>query len=1257
MKTFALSLDGKTAEAREGETVLQLARRLGVEIPALCYDPRLPPYASCFVCIVEVEGRRGVVPACATKCEPDMVVRTSSEGVIGLRRMALELLLSNHHGDCVAPCSMACPAGIDIRSYLAEAARGGYDRAARIIKERNPFPSVCGRICPHRCEEACRRHLVDDPVAINRVKRFVADLDRCSGKPWRPELAPRNGKKVAVIGGGPGGMSAAYFLAQLGYELVVFEAMPKAGGMLRYGVPDYRLPPDVLDDEIRQILDLGVRLECQKAWGRDFHLDDLRRQGFSAIIVAVGAWAGSPMDVEGEDRPGVWSGIALLERVARGESVSLGDRVAVVGGGNTAIDAARTALRLGCREVSIVYRRTRLEMPAHPEEIQQAEEEGVGFHFLTAPLGFFGDKQAAGMRCIRMRLGEPDKSGRRRPVPVPGSEFDMPLDGVVAAIGQKVAWGRFDGDGLEITKWGTVQADEATLRASQPDVYALGDCFTGPATAIDAIAGGRRAALAVHAALSGEAPDLRPHPFNISQGRWQDLDRKDYERQPRLPRAVAALLPPADRAKTSAEVEATIFEAAAVKEAERCLLCGCQEVGACLLRRYAARYGATGERFAGEKHKPAEIQDHPYIVRDPRKCILCGRCVRVCAELQGVGAIGLAGRGFSTQVLPAFNESLQAVNCKSCGQCIATCPSGALRARLKDERTTAWRTREAEVVCPYCGTGCRLTVDISESAVERVHHKVGGESAEPAVCSRGFTGFDLLVRADRLREPMIKSGGRWRAASWDEALRASAEGLRRAFEARGGDSVAVLGSARLSGEAHYLLQKIGRAALGTNHLGGRGIGGECDVLARAFGLNVSTATREDVMLSDLVMTVGFDPETEYPVLASQLRMAARSGTKLHVYNGRATGVDSCASRTLRVDYPDTFAVFEEWLAQALDERREDAAWLEPRVLGLGELRAALSARERRPLSAWLRPQRLDRLREEFFSAKSPLVIVDSSRIRDSELASLADLLLLRGAVGKPGCGLLLLRGSCNGQGALDQGMDGRWLPGYRGVGDSGARRALESVWGKPVPPWIGLSAPAVLGSAAGGNWSAVLSWGENGVCEVPWGGAFLVAGEWIKPGPEHPASVVLPAALFMEDEGCVTSWDRRVQAMSRANLKDAPPANWRTLCRLGEALGLPRQDSLEAVRAEISRVNRLFLGWEWDSAGSWRRWWGKKAPGSCEGLYLDGFARADGKARLLPPREEEGRQPAEFLKYLSETDSVGRFIAARLEQVRGPNRD
>ncbi|MDD5657636.1 MAG: FAD-dependent oxidoreductase, partial [Elusimicrobia bacterium] len=1089
-----LELDGRRVEARAGETILQLARRLGVEIPALCYDPRLPPYASCFVCIVEVEGRRGVVPACATKCEPNLVVRTRTDNIVKLRRMALELLLSNHHGDCVAPCVMACPAGVDVRSYLAEAAQGRYDRALRIIKERNPFPSVCGRICPHRCEDACRRHLVDEPVAINLVKRFVADLDRASGRPWRPEPVARNGKTVAVVGGGPGGLSAAYTLARLGYEATVFEAMPKAGGMLRYGVPDYRLPQDVLDDEIGQIVDLGVRLECGKAWGRDFHLDDLRRQGFCAIVVAIGAWAGSALEVEGEDRPGVLSGIAFLAQAAKGEAAALGERVAVVGGGNTAVDAARTALRLGSREVCIVYRRSRQEMPAHPEEIREAEEEGVKFHFLTAPTGFSGQDRVRGLRGIRMRLGEPDRSGRRRPVPVPGSEFEMAVDSVIAAIGQKVHWGGFAADGLELTKWGTVAADEATLRASQPDVYAVGDCCTGPATAIEAIAAGRRAALALHGGAAAAKSGLLAHPFNVTKGRWQDLDAQEYAGLPKSGRTRAPARNAAARAGSFAEVQSAISGAQAEAEGKRCLLCGCQEVSSCLVRRYAAEYGAAGEAYPGEKNAPGGGLEHPYIVRDPQKCILCGRCVRVCSELQGVGAVGLVGRGFVTQVTPAFNESLPAVRCKSCGQCIATCPAGALRARLAEERAAAWRAEEAEAVCPYCGTGCVLKVGICGGVPARLHHKMGEGAGEALVCARGFTGLDVMSGADRLREPMIKERGNWRPAPWAEALKTAAEGLSRAAREKGGRAAAVLASPRLTNEAQYLLQKIGRAALGTNHIGGLGIGGECDILARAFGANVSTATREDIPASDLILTVGFDPEADYPSLAAMLRAAAASGVKLHVYHRRATGLDRAATRTLRIGYPDTYAVLESWLAQMLEAKAEDAPWLAARARGLDDLRRELASARPAAPAAWLKPERLQRLRDELFAARRPLIVVDSASIRDAELAVLADLLLLKGAVGRAGCGLLLLRGTSNAQGALDFGVDGRWLPGYEPVTDGGARKALETLWGRPVPEWAGLPTAGILASAAAGSLAAVLSWGDNGLGERPWPGVFAVGG-------------------------------------------------------------------------------------------------------------------------------------------------------------------
>ncbi len=1199
MNKITITLDGTQVKTAPGTTLLEAARSRGIEIPTLCYDPRLPPYASCFICIVEVEGRRGMIPACATRAEEGMVVRTNTDNIRKLRKLGLELLLSNHHGDCIAPCNMVCPAGIDIRAYLSEAIRGNFSDSLRIIKERNPFPSVCGRICPHPCEDNCRRKLVDEAVSINQVKRFVSDRDRCSVDAWKPEVAPPNGKKIAVIGGGPGGMSAAHYLAVLGYSVTVFEAMEKAGGMLRYGVPDYRLPPVVIDAEIEQIQALGVELRTSMAWGRDFHLADLRKKGYAATVVAIGAWTGQAMGVEGEDRDGVWSGVAMLERANKGEKLKLGKRVVVVGGGNTAIDCARTALRLDADEVSIVYRRSRAEMPANPEEIHEADEEGVKMLFLTAPVSFSGSGKVINMHCVKMQLGAPDASGRRRPEPVPGSEHVIAADSVIAAIGQKVRWDGFDGDGLALTKWGTPEADPKTLRSTNnPEVFVCGDCFTGPATAIEAIAGGRRAALSIHAQLSGIPQDLSPHAFNIRKGALKDLSPDEYAHHPKKPRTKTPQLDAFSRARTCGEVSKTLAENEAVEEARRCLLCGCQEVDTCQLRRYSEQYGAKGELYAGEKTKGVKMPKHPFIERDHQKCILCGRCVRVCAELQGSGAIGLAGRGFVTEVSSAWSSKLSEYACKSCGQCVAACPAGALSARFQGTTVPGWRASAQSALCPYCGAGCVLDFSTADGKIQRLNNKLDGKPGNAMVCSRAFSGFDLLEADGRLKTPMIKEKGSWRKAKWDEAMKAAAEGLKKTS----GKPAAVLGSPRLSNEALYLLQKIGRAALGTNNLGGPGVGGELAVAARAFGFNASTAALEDLGKADFILSALPDLEAFYPAVAAVTREAATRGAKVHLDPGGR-------------------AVYESWLKAAVDERAD------LKLEGLKELSASLKKLKSGKLSAGS-----DRALAGLLAAKHPVVIADTSLISGAGLAALCDLLML---LGKPG-GLLLLRAGSNSQGAIDLGLDGRWLPGHLAVSNAGARAALEKLWGRKLPSWEGLSGPGIIEAARAGVVKSLLTWGDTGLDGLDLKGAFAVSGEWVLPSQLHPASVVFPAALFSEDAGSFTSFDRKVRQAPGWRPQGAPQPNWVILSDLARHLGLDRQEAVSGLRREIGAANALYhkLGWEkWESGVHSSAWKGELSQ------------------VLLDPAKEDALPASRLPGYLTAGDMPEKFIQARLREA------
>jgi len=445
-------------------------------------------------------------------------------GVIELYSLTDRLLHFNHEGECLPPCKQLCPAQINIPGYVELASRGKFEEAIDLIKERNPLPLICGRVCPAPCENGCRRAAIEDePVHHNYLKRFIADWDMKIRDRKKPSVLPDTGKKVAIIGGGPCGLAAAYYLRRLGHSPTIYDSKPELGGMLRYGIPEYRLPKRVLDFEIQEILGLGVDAKCNRYLGKDFTIGDLE-VAYDAVLMAMGAWDNSSLGVEGEDLEGVWKGTEFLQKRELGIKVDLiGKRVVVVGGGNTAMDAARSSLRMGAEEVTLLYRRTRNEMPANRVEIDAAEHEGVKYHLLAAPTRLLGDADGKleQIEYLRMELGEPDASGRRRPVPVEGSETRLDVDVVIAAIGQKPLTDWFTDDlkerGMELTRWNTIVCDEHTLQTGIPNVFTGGDLFSGPALLIDAVGTGRRAARSIHRFLRGEDLAFRKGTFKGPQ--------------------------------------------------------------------------------------------------------------------------------------------------------------------------------------------------------------------------------------------------------------------------------------------------------------------------------------------------------------------------------------------------------------------------------------------------------------------------------------------------------------------------------------------------------------------------------------------------------------------------------------------------------------------------------------------------------------------------------------------------------------------
>lgn len=671
MDMINLTINGQKISAPAGTTILEAAKQNGIYIPTLCYDEAVEVYGACGLCVVEAEGIPKLLRSCSAKISEGMVVNTESERVVKSRKIAMELLMSAHDGDCIAPCQLACPANTDCQGYVGLIANGKFDDAIKLIKNKISLPASIGRVCPHPCEKACRRGKVEEPINIAQLKAFAADLD-LKGDSYVPDVADSTGKKIAIIGGGPAGLTAGLYLRELGHEVTVFDMMEKMGGMLRYGIPQYRLPKEVLDAEISLIEKTGVKMVNNCRLGRDITLDEIRNDN-DAVILAPGAWKSSPMRVKGEDADGVYGGIDFLRSVIKGSPVEIGERVAVCGGGNTAMDACRTAVRLGAKEVYVIYRRTEKEMPAEEIEIKESKEEGVIYKFLTNPIEIHNENgRVTGMTLQIMELGEPDASGRRKPVAVEGKTEYIALDSVIMAIGQKLD--STDFTSVELTDRGTIKADEDTFMTDLDGVFAIGDATNkGASIAIEAIGEADRCVKVVDAYLNGEELDFTPKYISKRDDSRIDLSAKEKE-----PRIVAGVLDADVRKANFDEVSLGLTVEEAKKEAERCLECGCREYFKCKLLSVAQRYDINPDRFAGEMPQKYTRDENAFIERNTAKCILCGLCVRSCKEVMDISAIGLLGRGFKSSVSPAFSLPLDQTKCTNCGLCVSLCPTGAL---------------------------------------------------------------------------------------------------------------------------------------------------------------------------------------------------------------------------------------------------------------------------------------------------------------------------------------------------------------------------------------------------------------------------------------------------------------------------------------------------------------------------------------------------------------------------------------------------
>ncbi|MEX2185068.1 MAG: FAD-dependent oxidoreductase [Chloroflexota bacterium] len=786
-----VEVDGRVVEGFEGQTILEVCRDNGIEIPTLCYEPKLPGFGACRMCVVEVEGEEHPPISCSRVCEPEMKIQTQTDEVRRLRRTNLELIFSDHNAYCLPPCQNKCPSHIDIPGFLKANAEANWVESTRIFKRTIPFPSVLGRVCPAPCEEHCRRDEVDEAIAIRDSHRYAGDqvlkamLDDDVDPPVPFEQQARTGRRAAIIGSGPAGMSAAYYLLLAGHDVTVFERDPAPGGMLRYGIPQYRLPKvEVLEAEYESVTRLGGRMVCNAELGVDFSLDDLTNQGFDAVLVAIGCYDTNKLGIPNEDADGVIDGLEYLRDATLGLEYPdhAGKRVVVIGGGFTSMDCSRTSVRQGASEVTLVYRRDMKDMPA-AGEVHEAIEEGVTAIFQAGPTRVVVDEttgKVTGVEFIRMALGAPDASGRRRPEPAPGTEFVIPCDRVLLAIGQgpELDWlGRAGNEGPEATKQRRLKADAVTFQTGRAGVFGTGDVRIGAATVVQAIAEGRRSAYAVDAFLQGlDLTAIRTRQ-TLAEPQPEFLSIVPFTAEIKEPRYRMTAMEPDERNDNYIEYELPYTREAAVAESTRCLQCTCEAIGFCDLRRLGIEYGTTlrtlepqhhqgagyrsvtENRFTGLNHDYIRDDSHAFILREPSRCIDCGRCANVCAEVVGAACYDFMRIGFDTLVTTPLDMSLNDTPCVSCGRCAETCPTGALMP--KPRILQKYEVDESRcILCGICVDACPYDALRDGADIELAHIS----RAEPMV--------DLMALAAIDRETEVTYIRRER----DWAARAAADG-------------------------------------------------------------------------------------------------------------------------------------------------------------------------------------------------------------------------------------------------------------------------------------------------------------------------------------------------------------------------------------------------------------------------------------------------------------------------------------------------